>query len=190
MPAHRRVQIGIVAALLAIIALVQRPDGRLHLFFIEGAGDAVLIQAPNGSHILVDGGSDPAALVSGIGAHLPFWKRHLDAVVLTSADRAHLPGQVAALARYQAGLVVVTGLGQSSAVLSEWQRQLRVAGAALKVGEAGQTFRVGGLAFQILVAGTAGSGMVLRIEYGRTSAVLAHTISPAMEQAIIDTGGV
>ena len=44
------------------------PDGRLHVWFLDvGQGDAILIQAPDGQQILVDGGPSPSALLDQLG---------------------------------------------------------------------------------------------------------------------------
>ena len=45
------------------LALRGLPDGRLHVYFLDvGQGDAILVQAPDGRQILVDGGPSPTAL--------------------------------------------------------------------------------------------------------------------------------
>src|SRR5262245_20194985 len=105
---HRRltVQAGVLALALALLAWRSWPSHQLRVIFLETKGDAALIQTPAGGYVLIDGGGDPAALAAALGRQLPFWRRTLDLVVLTSADGAHLPGQVAALARYHAGLAI------------------------------------------------------------------------------------
>src|SRR5262245_30356405 len=92
--------IAIVALALLFLAWHSWPDGRLRVIFLETKGDAVLIQAPNGSFVLIDGGADSAALAAALGRNMPFWRRTLAAVVLTNTNHMHLPGQVAALERY------------------------------------------------------------------------------------------
>ena len=40
-----------------IVMLLQLPDGRFHLYFLDiGQGDSVLIETPEGHYVLVDGG--------------------------------------------------------------------------------------------------------------------------------------
>src|SRR5438046_9617002 len=100
---HRRklaLQIAILVAALLVLAWHVRHDSRLHVIFLETKGDAALIQTPAGGYVLLDGGGDPAALTAALGRRMPFWRRTLQAVVLTAPDGAHLPGQVAALAPY------------------------------------------------------------------------------------------
>src|SRR5215211_1961837 len=99
-PSRRIVaQIAIVALALVFLAWRSWPDGKLRVIFLETKGDAALIQAPNGSFVLIDGGADPAALAAALGRNMPFWHRTLAAVVLTSTENRYLPGQVAALER-------------------------------------------------------------------------------------------
>lgn len=189
MTPHRRIQLGIMVTLLLGLAFLQRPDGQLHIFLLEGSGDAMLIQTPTGAHILIDGGSDPAALTSQIGAHMPFWKRHLDAVILTLADRKYIPGQVAALKRYQATLAVVASTGGRGALANEWRQQLQASQTSIKVVSSGKIFRLNGLAFQVLAVGDQEEdGLVLRLDYGSTSVVFAHTIGDADERLLGDSG--
>ena len=47
----------VVMLALLVIWLRGRPDGRLHVAFLDvGQGDAILIQSPSGRQLLVDGG--------------------------------------------------------------------------------------------------------------------------------------
>src|SRR6476619_7430342 len=123
---HRRlaVQATFLALVLALLAWRAWPSHQLRVIFLETKGDAVLIQTPAGGYVLIDGGSDPSALSAALGRQLPFWQRTLDLVMLTSADSAHLPGQVAALARYRAGLAIAPSIAKRSALIDEWRRLL------------------------------------------------------------------
>src|SRR5215211_9369947 len=127
-PSHLRHRLAAQAAILALALIVLAwrawPSRELRVIFLETKGDAVLIQTPAGGYVLIDGGGDPAALSAAIGRQLPFWRRTLDLVVLTAADSAHLPGQVAALSRYRAGLVLAPRTAKRGALIEEWRRLL------------------------------------------------------------------
>ncbi|MGB9593099.1 MAG: ComEC/Rec2 family competence protein, partial [Anaerolineae bacterium] len=98
--------LAIVAALVWAAGL-QMPDGRLHVHFINvGEGDAVLIRTPRGSAVLIDGGSDPARLLSEVGRRLPFWQRNLALVFLTHPHADHAGGLIGVLERYNVGVFV------------------------------------------------------------------------------------
>lgn len=96
-----------VAAALVWVAGLQMPDGRLHVHFIHvGEGDAVLIRMPRGSAVLIDGGSDPARLLSEVGRRLPFWQRSLALVFLTHPHADHAGGLIGVPERYRVGAFV------------------------------------------------------------------------------------
>ncbi len=54
---------GALAAVAADrLALRGLPDGKLHVYFLDvGQGDGILVVAPDGRQILVDGGPSPTA---------------------------------------------------------------------------------------------------------------------------------
>ncbi|QQS60643.1 MBL fold metallo-hydrolase [Candidatus Falkowbacteria bacterium] len=103
----------ITATLLAAWRLY--PDTRLlEISVLDiGQGDAILLEAPNGQVILVDGGPDKKVL-RRLGEELPFWERTIDVIVLTHPHEDHLAGLISVLDRYQVGAVMITGVMASS----------------------------------------------------------------------------
>jgi beta-lactamase superfamily II metal-dependent hydrolase len=178
-------QVAIVALALAVLAWRAWPDGRLRVIFLETKGDAALIQTPSGGYVLIDGGADPAALAAAIGRQLPFWRRTLDAVVLTQADQAHLPGQVAALARYRAGIAIAPPVVHRGALLDQWNKLLGEQHTPIHAARSGERFTFGDLQLRVLAAGDGdGAGMVIRLDYRATSVLLDHSGGPADEDAL------
>jgi len=109
------------AVVLIAVALVQLPDGKLHVYFLDvGQGDAIFIVTPQGRQILIDGGPAPSVILNQLARHMPFWDRSLDLVVATSSDADHLAGLVAVLERYQVGGVMA----------AEWPSQARAPAVA------------------------------------------------------------
>ncbi len=164
-----------VALLLATVAWMQRPDGRLHVYVLATPGDAALIQTPGGRFALIDGGSDPANLTLLLGRLIPFWYRDLRAAVLTGDNGQRLPGQVAALARYRPELTLAAaGLG-SGGFAGEWRRLTAAAARPALTLKPGQQVALDGATLTVLgaAAGDEG-GAVLLLTYGATS-VLFHT---------------
>ncbi len=165
---------------LAALAYQQRSDGRLHVFLPALKGDAIILQLPNGEFVLIDGGADPATLSAALGRRMPYWKRQLAMVILTSKDSRHLPGQVAALAHYRVGRVLATpdAMQGSGAMLREWRRLLDLQSVSVEQLRDGQSLLLAaGVRLRVLALG---EGCVLLIEYGKTAAVLAHTATPDM----------
>ncbi|MCS6887965.1 hypothetical protein [Chloroflexus sp.] len=160
----------ILIGALAAIAWSQRPDRKLHVILLPTAGDAILIQSPAGSFTLIDGGSDPTNLAVELGAYLPFWQRHLAAIVLTHAGERNLPGQLGVLRRYQTALALAPVVPNG-----EWRDLLRATATPVRQLQAGQQLDLGGARLRVLAThdGKDG-GAVLLIEY-RATRVLIHT---------------
>ena len=187
---HKRL-IQIAALVIALLGLAWRaqPDGRLHVFFLNTEGDAALVQTPSGKYILIDGGSDPTVLVAALGRRLPFWRRSLEAVVLTATDQAHAAGQVAVLARYRANIVLAPPLVTRSSLLGEWQRALDEQATPLRRMRAGEQLAIDGVVLRVLTPGDGKErGAVLRLEYGSTSVVFSQSSAEEDEVALVRSG--
>jgi beta-lactamase superfamily II metal-dependent hydrolase len=102
-----------VAALVAASAawaVASRPDGLLHVTVLAtGSSPAVLVQADDGSQVLVDGGSAPALLLAALGRVLPPGTSHLDVVVVTGGEEAAVDGLGGLPGHYTVGTVVIPG---------------------------------------------------------------------------------
>lgn len=115
--------IGIITVWIAVFYVQAEADTLLFAALDVGQGDALFIQSESGAQVLVDGGPDDAVL-SKLGAVMPFWDHSLDVVILTHPDADHITGLVEVLKRYRVGLVVETGVMHTSGVFKEWQRIL------------------------------------------------------------------
>jgi beta-lactamase superfamily II metal-dependent hydrolase len=178
-------QAALLALALGLLTWRSWPDGRLRVIFLETKGDAALIQTPAGGYVLIDGGADPAALAAALGRQMPFWRRSLDAVILTAADGAHMPGQVAALARYHARLAIAPPAVGRGALAEEWRRLLDEQAVTVLAARAGQRIDLGEAALRVLaVSDGKEAGMVLRLDYGGTSVVFDQSGAEADEEAL------
>jgi competence protein ComEC len=186
--------------LLAWIAALQMPDGRLHVVFFDvGQGDAIFIQCPNGQQILVDGGPSSSALLSRLGRQMPFWDRSLDLVVLTHPQDDHLAGLVEMLARYEVAQVMDSGQECDSPTCEAWERLLEEKGVPSQRGEAGMRIDVGGsVRLDILhppaellantTSDTNNNSVVIRLSYGGFSLLLPGDIEQEAEEGLLASG--
>jgi competence protein ComEC len=192
------IALAIVAALIWL-ALRGLPDGRLHVYFLDvGQGDAILIQAPDGRQILVDGGPSPMALLNELGAVLPFWDRSLDLVVLTHPDGDHLTGLISLLDRYRVARVLDTRLTDSAWLAAPWRARLIEANIPRTIAERGMRIPVGEVRITVLnpspkpLAGTASddnnNAIVLRLDYGQTSLLLTGDAESEAEADMLRAG--
>jgi competence protein ComEC len=189
-----------LAVVLAWIAALQMPDGRLHVHFLDvGQGDAVFIQCPNGQQILVDGGPSPSVLLSHLGRRMPFWDHSLDLVVLTHPEEDHLGGLLEVLARYDVGLVLDSGQECTSATCDAWRSLIEEKEIPYRRAEAGMGLTLGqGVRLDVshpplpLMSNTASdmnnNSVVLRLTYGRFSSLLAADVMAEAEKVMLASG--
>jgi competence protein ComEC len=96
-----------LVALLLAITISSRPDGLLHLTVLDiGQGDAILLEAPSGATMLVDGGPDPELTLRRLGANLPFFARQIDVLLLSHPHQDHVAGLVEVLERFRVRAIV------------------------------------------------------------------------------------
>ena len=155
--ARPAVGIAAVALLLAVLTVATRADGRMHMVALDvGQGDAILVTAPSGAVMLIDGGPDPDLLLRRLGEWLPWWQRHIDVMILTHPHEDHVAGLVAALERYRVSLILDTGRDYANPT---YPRFLRLAhdepGARFVAARAGQRIRLDGVTTLTLLYPTA-----------------------------------
>ena len=108
--------------LVILFSFIRLPDGRLHIYFLNvGQGDAMFIQTPNGSQILIDGGPDDKVL-SELGRVMPFYDRSIDMIVSTHLDADHVAGLIEVLKRYSVDEIVESGMDCTTVYCKEWDR--------------------------------------------------------------------
>lgn len=73
-----------------------------------GQGDALFVQTPTGTQMLIDGGPD-TTLLRELDAVMPYGDRSIDVVVITNPDKDHYAGIIPLLREYAVSLVVEPG---------------------------------------------------------------------------------
>jgi competence protein ComEC len=133
-------------AALAVLTFLTRPDGHLHLVALDiGQGDAILIVAPSGRTVLIDGGPDPDLTMRRLGEELPFWQRRLDIVVLTHPHEDHVAGLVPALEPFEVGTILEPGREYENPTYPRFVSLARSEpGATFRLARAGEVLSLGG----------------------------------------------
>ncbi len=159
-----------VLVVLAWSAWQHRPDGLLRVYVADVPGDAVLLQTPRGAHILIDGGAEASPITLFLGRRLPFWKRHLDMVILTSNSDQRIPGQIAALQRYHSRLTLLPGDVSRRGSAGELLALVAQQPSGVYFAERGQTWLVDGVRVRVVAPADPlqRAGLVLEVEHGLT----------------------
>ncbi|MGI6103469.1 MAG: MBL fold metallo-hydrolase [Patescibacteria group bacterium] len=124
---------GLITLLTAgfLAALLSQPtsaDGLLRVRILDvGQGDAILIDAPTGEHLLVDGGPD-LEVVSALSHFLAPPKRFA-VVVASHNDADHIAGLPSVLSRYSVESVWLSGALHTTGVYEAWLSAVGCSGA-------------------------------------------------------------
>jgi competence protein ComEC len=192
--------LSLAAAILSWLAVLQLPDGRLHIAFLDvGQGDAILVTAPQGQQILIDGGPSPTALTSALGKQMPFWDRTIDLLLMTHPDGDHTTGLAAVLSRYTVGQWLDSGYVDNDPTYLECQRLLQATMVPRHAVRAGDQVELGeGLVLEVLhppselMTGTPSdsnnNSLVLRLGWKEASVLLTGDLGAEGEQLLLRSG--
>ena len=195
--------LAIVAILVWAAAAAAPSRGTLTVSVLDvGQGDAILVTGPAGHHVLIDGGPSPEKVCLELGEMLPFWEKRIDLVVLTHPHDDHVCGLVEVLRRYDVKQVLYPeGIEYGSSAYWEWLGVIDAKGIDSVRAAAGQRVELGyGAVLEILhpphefLSGTASdednNGVVVRIEMGEVSFLLAADLFADGERYLVEQGAV
>jgi competence protein ComEC len=164
-------------------------------FFETDRGDMVLIQTPNGTSALIDGGRHPLGAVRALDESLPFWDRSLDILLLTHADADHVGGLQAVLERYDVDTVIEAPTPHRSSVYDSWRRAVEAHGGSVTATPGMLMALDDGIALEVLSAGLPladasinDASIVTILRYGDFSMLLTGDITTLSERRLLASG--
>jgi competence protein ComEC len=188
-----------VAAASATLAAA-RPDGLARIVVLDvGQGEAILVQAPDGSALLVDtGGGGPGRGDRGERTVVPVLRRlgvrRLAALAITEGTPDHAGGLVGLLEGMPINEVWIPAGSEAAS----WHGPVAVSGIPRQVLVQGDRRWIGSLLVTVLHPPPAGASegllpggsvrekpLVLRLEWGLFAAVLAGGTGPAEESELL-----
>ncbi|MFH1582846.1 MAG: ComEC/Rec2 family competence protein [Candidatus Falkowbacteria bacterium] len=119
--------LGIVAAIAAILLfwLYYSASKNLEVDFLDiGQGDAILIKAPGGQNILIDGGPDKT-VIKRLAENLPWWDKQIDLMILTHPHDDHVTGLIDVLKRCKVKKILYTGAVHNAPNYLTWLKLVR-----------------------------------------------------------------
>lgn len=146
------------------------------------AGDGALVLLPDGRAVLIDGAADGAALSTWLGQTLPFGTRRLDTLVLTRADTTTLPGQLAALKRYQVSTALLPPIQRGSSSLDAWWQLTEQQGVSAETVTTGDQLALGMCRIDVLEEHE--GQLALALHCGETSVYFLQSIDDDGEALI------
>lgn len=171
----------------------------LKVYFLDiGQGDAILIEAPNGNQVLIDGGPG-RAVVRALGEVMPWSDQTIDLVIATHPDADHIGGLPAVLERYQVLGVMDNGESSETGYYDAWvaakEEEART-GARGILARRGERINLAPDIFleilwpdQVLVGRETNDGSVTtRLVYGETEFLFTGDAGFKVENALLARG--
>lgn len=197
--------LGITILVLALICAViwwalasASTSGELTVTFLDvGQGDAILIESPSGTQILIDGGKN-RAVIRELSREMPLFDRSIDVVLATHPDADHIGGLVDVLERYRVPLVFRSSVeDEDGPDAAAFDRAVADEGASDIVLERGQIIDLGGgVRLEILFPDRAVSeietntgSVMARLVYGETAFMLTGDAPSSIEEYLVQIDG-
>lgn len=190
-----------VAALLAgfIWYAVIREDrqGLLTVSFLYvGQGDAIYIESPTGTQVLIDGGPD-STVVRRLGEVMPWYDRTIDLVIGTHPDADHIAGLIDVFSRYRVGTILQSSVLGTTETWGVFEKSAKAETPRFITAERGQIVDIGDGAYVEILAPdravpnleTNTACVVARLVYGETSFMLPCDAPQAIEQYLVELDG-
>ena len=201
----RKIQIGIllgmavIAVFVWVAALSENRGHLLRVSFLDvGQGDAILIEAPNGNRVLIDGGPPSGKILSELGDMLPFFDRELGVVIATHPDMDHIGGLPAVFERYSVGALFEPDLYAGNGVYEAMEKHAEKESARKIVARPGEIIRLDkNIKLEILYpehkfapnADTNSSSVVVKLTYGNESFLFTGDLPKEQENALAEKYG-
>ncbi len=130
------------AFFVSLFTYFSLPAAVLRVWALEvGQGDAIFIETPRHTQVLIDGGPN-AKVLSELSSVMPFYDRTIDLIILTHPQEDHIFGLVEALKRYQVANALITGINYKSALYDEFKRLLKEKRVRVFIAQAGKRVRL------------------------------------------------
>ncbi len=209
----------ILAMLIGTVLLhpfsVARPDGRLHIDFLDvGQGDSALVAFPNGETWLVDGGGrityhdndddtfepDSRSIGEAVVSEV-LWSKgysHIDRIVATHADADHMQGLVDVVRNFSVDRAMFGRTPSDDPEFVALAAVLNKRSVPINVIARGDRLDVGGTAVEVLYPLPADDpdavsdndhSVVLRITYGSRAFLLTGDVERRAESDMLTGGG-
>lgn len=159
-----------------------------------GQGDALFIESPTGTQILVDGGP-PGKVMSELSRVMPLFDRTIDAIIITNPDADHIAGFLDVLKVYKVGQVFEAGTFNDSKTYSNLKKQIENKNIPNILAKKGMRLDLGGGAVidilfpdrDVSTWTTNDGSMVAKLTYGETSIMLTGDSTSETEKIILQS---
>ncbi|PIR65750.1 MAG: hypothetical protein COU52_02485 [Candidatus Omnitrophica bacterium CG10_big_fil_rev_8_21_14_0_10_43_8] len=157
-----------------------------------GQGDALFIESPTGTQVLVDGGP-PNKILNQLRRVMSPFDRHIDAIIITNPDQDHIAGFLDILKSYQVDRMFEPGTLNDTKVFQNLKEKIKKKNMPDILARRGMRLDLGGGAvIDILFPdrdvtdwATNDGSVVARLSYGKTAVMLTGDAPIKAENIIL-----
>ena len=158
-----------------------------------GQGDALFIESPTGTQILVDGGP-PRKILSQLSRVMSPFDRTIDSIIITNPDQDHIGGFLDVLKVYKVDKIFEPGTYNDSKIYQNFKAEIKNKNISNILVKAGMRLDIGGGAFidilfpdrDVSLWDSNDGSVVAKITYGETSVMLTGDATSETEKIILD----
>jgi competence protein ComEC len=157
-----------------------------------GQGDALFIESPSGTQVLIDSG--PSKKILGrLQQMMPFYDKTIDAIILSHADQDHLGGFLDVLKNYKVGKIFESGTISDSKTYKNLEEEIKNQNIPDIPSKKGMRLNLGGGAIMDILFpdrdvsnwDTNDGSMVARLSYGNAKIMLTGDATKKTEGIIL-----
>lgn len=169
-------------------ALSLADPGTLRVHFIDvGQGDSTLIQVPDGTTALIDGGYDNGLALQYLRT---LGITHIDVMIASHPHADHIGGLVEILRAMPVGVVWTSGASHSTGIYEQFLDAIAEAKVPYREAQRGDTIPFGALTFTVLHSerdadNLNDTSLVLHLTYGQISYLFTGDAEDPSEKAML-----
>jgi len=161
--------------------------------FDVGQGDALFIESPAGTQILVDAGP-PRKVLSQLARVMSPFDRHIDAFIITNPDQDHIGGFLDVLKKYKVDTVFEPGTSNDSKTYQNLEAEIKSKKIQNVLAQKGMRLNLGGGAVidilfpdrDVSMWPSNEGSVVARLSYGNTSVMLTGDATAETEKIVLE----
>lgn len=163
----------------------------LRVHYIDvGQGDAILIEAPDGQKMLIDGGDTNTGIVQYLQSK---GIQHINLVVATHPHSDHIGGLVQVLKAIPVDKVITNGQSHTTTVYENFLDAIATAKAEYAEVKRGDTITLGSMVFNVLnpvitIGDINNNSIVLKLVYGKVTFLFMGDAQTDAEASMIASG--
>lgn len=181
----------IFLGILFLFSSLFLPTQNLRVDFLDiGQGDAILLNLPQGTRILVDAGPDNLVL-NRLGEVLPWWEHKIDYVVISHYHADHILGLIELLNKYEVGEVLTTAHQPDDFLYHILVNKLKVKNIPIVFVQIGQVFNFEkDITARVISAESHNkdynnNSLVLKLNYLQSSILLTGDLTTEIEEKLV-----